>query len=378
VFTSCGQGQLDLTSDRDQLHEALMKLTPRPLFVKSSSECPQILPYQAYQIVDLEDAVAISVAQKEALQCSCPGGIALTSPGSLGNSSTSAIAAGPAGAPAGSKCPQASPDAIRSDASTVLQDAETESRYVLQGLERLCRRLEVVHGQHAIMLVSPGFMSVTEEPDYERVVDQALRQNVMISTLDARGVYAQNGLGDATQDLIYPLDATLQSSKIELTVFSKSMDCRRPHEPRGRYRSVHLHNDNDFNDAFERAGAFPGAYYTLTFSPDDLKPDGRFHTLTVALVNNPSHYALQARKGYFGPRKGEDAASLANEETESMAFSDKEIHTIPIEIHTQVFKPSSDEAKVSVLARIDLRHFRLRKADGRNLDNLTLATVLFN
>ncbi len=374
VFTSSGQGQLDFTSDRDQLHEALMKLQPRPLFAKSTLECPQILPYQAYQIVDQADAIAMTMAQEEALKCYCADTV--VQPQDLGNTSSSAIAAGPLGGPA--KCRQASPFSIVNDATRVLQDTERESLYALQGLERLCRRMEVVRGQRAIVVVSPGFMSVTQTDAFERVVDQALRQNVVIGTLDARGLYTQNGLGDATQENIYPSDSSLLGTKIQLTSLAKSMDADVLMSLADATGGVYFHNNNDFNEAFERAGAFPDAYYTLTFSPDDLKTDGRFHTLSVSLVNNPSHYALQARKGYFAPRKDEDAASLANEEIETMAFSDNEIHTIPVEIHTQFFKPSSGEAKVSVLAHVDVSHFRFQKAEGRNLDNLTLVTVLFN
>ena len=140
---------------------------------------------------------------------------------------------------------------------------------------------------------------------------------------------------------------------------------------------VFFHGDYDFRGAFERAGAFPEAYM-LTLAPDDLQPDRHFHALTVDLVNNPGYYMLQARKGYFAPRKDEDAASLANEELENMAFSDNEIHTIPLEIHTQFFKPTSGEAKISVLAHVDLSHFRFHKADGRNLDTLTFVRVLFD
>jgi VWFA-related protein len=47
VFTSSGQNELDFTGDRDQLHEALTKLRPRPLYAKNTLDCPQILPYQA-------------------------------------------------------------------------------------------------------------------------------------------------------------------------------------------------------------------------------------------------------------------------------------------------------------------------------------------
>ena len=36
IFTASGQGALDFTADREQLHEALSSLRPRPLFVYSS------------------------------------------------------------------------------------------------------------------------------------------------------------------------------------------------------------------------------------------------------------------------------------------------------------------------------------------------------
>jgi hypothetical protein len=49
-----------------------------------------------------------------------------------------------------------------------------------------------------------------------------------------------------------------------------------------------------------------------------------------------------------------------------------------VELHTQFFKSSDVNAKLSVLARIDVRQLRFRKADGRNLDILTVASGLFD
>ena len=100
--------------------------------------------------------------------------------------------------------------------------------------------------------------------------------------------------------------------------------------------------------------------------------------LTVNLVSNPAHYTLQARKGYFAPREDEDAAALADEELERVAFSDNEIHAIPVEIHTRYFKSTPSLAKISVLAHVDLSHFRFRKTDGRNVDSLRVVAVLFD
>ena len=140
---------------------------------------------------------------------------------------------------------------------------------------------------------------------------------------------------------------------------------------------VYFHDNNDLTDGFRRAGGFPEAYYVLTFVPDDLKLDGRLHTLKVSLTQNPEHFTVQARKAYFAPKKSEDAATLAKEELEQMVFSQEEMRAIPIEVRTQFFTGPSG-AQLSVVTHVDLSAVRFRKTDGRNYDNLTLVTALFD
>lgn len=377
VFTSSGQHQLDFTDDRAKLHDALNLLAPHPLGATSSADCPQILPYQAYQIIEGEDINAISVAQQEAMECFCSASISHTAASSLGNGGTSAVAAGPAGAPGG--CPQASADAIAHQAQMVLEDSDRDTRFALEGLERLCRRMETLHGQRSTVLISPGFMTITQMPDFERVVDEALRQNVVISTLDARGLYTDNGLGDASQSAMYPSDGgTLMNTKVQYASQAKSMDSDVLISLADATGGVVFRNNNDFDEGFRRTGAFPEVYYVLTFAPQDFKPDGRFHKIKVTLADNPSHYGLQARKGYFDPNKDEDAATLAKEELETIAFSDNELHDIPVEFHTQFHKSGPTSATLTVLAHIDVSHFHFRKVADRNLDNLTVVTIVFN
>lgn len=379
IFTSSGQHELDFTDDRAKLHDALNLLAPRPLGARSSADCPQILPYQAYQIVEGEDPNAVTVAQQEAMECSCSTSIHNTTVNTLGNGGTSAVAAGPAGAPGASQCPQASPDAIEHQAQLVLEDSERDSRYALEGLERLCRRMETLHGQRSTVLISPGFMTLTEMPDLERVVDEALRQNVVISTLDARGLYIGNGMGDASESAMYPSDGgTLMNMKVQYVSQAKSMDSDVLITLADATGGVAFRNNNNFDEAFQRTGAFPEVYYVLTFAPQDFKPDGRFHKIKVTLADNPSNYAIQARRGYFDPNKNEDAATLAKEELETIAFSDNELHDIPVEFHTQFHKSGPASATLTVLAHIDVSHFHFRKVADRNLDNLTVVTILFN
>ena len=47
-------------------------------------------------------------------------------------------------------------------------------------------------------------------------------------------------------------------------------------------------------------------------------------------------------------------------------------------MHTQFFKTSDDDAKLSVLVRLDVRHLHYRKAEGRNNNNLTVVSAVFD
>ncbi|HET9320570.1 MAG TPA: hypothetical protein VFO27_12375, partial [Bryobacteraceae bacterium] len=55
-----------------------------------------------------------------------------------------------------------------------------------------------------------------------------------------------------------------------------------------------------------------------------------------------------------------------------------ELHDLPIELHTQFFKASEDSAKLSVVVRVDVKHIRFRKVEGRNRNDLTVVSGLFD
>ena len=51
---------------------------------------------------------------------------------------------------------------------------------------------------------------------------------------------------------------------------------------------------------------------------------------------------------------------------------------IPIEIHTQFFKSGDYEAKLAVVAHVDMKGIRFQKADGRSRNTLTIVSALFD
>jgi VWFA-related protein len=349
IFTSSGQNQLAFTDDRGKLHEALMKITPRPLAGGAAHECPTISPYQAYLIDQQQDPTALSVAESDALSECCGGN---------------------------TPCPEQDATYVENLSQSMFQSSERESLYIFQGLEHLCRVMSMMVGQRSIVMVSPGFLAVTQIFQLEEVIDEALRQSVVIGTLDARGLYADVGLGDAsTQVTGNPANFTFKSQW-------ETLDRSIAGDVLGSIASetggTYFHNNNDFVEGFRRAGGLPEAYYVLVFAPQDLKIDGRFHPLKVTLADNSGHFNLQTRKGYFAPSKVEDAATVAQEEMEQMVFSQEELQPIPLQMRTQFFKATTGDTRLTVLVHMDISHLRFRKAEGRNLENLTLVTAVFD
>jgi hypothetical protein len=115
----------------------------------------------------------------------------------------------------------------------------------------------------------------------------------------------------------------------------------------------------------------------LGFSPQNLKLDGTFHKLRV-VVKNPGGLAVQARRGYYAPKHTTNPEDTAKAELQDAVFSREEMHDLPVELHTQFFKSSEADAKLTVLARVDLKRMTFRKVDGRNRDDLTVISALFD
>jgi hypothetical protein len=138
-----------------------------------------------------------------------------------------------------------------------------------------------------------------------------------------------------------------------------------------------FHNSNDLDAGMKRVSDAPEYFYMLGFAPQNLKLDGSFHRLKVALKES-TKLALQARRGYYAPRHVADAVETAKREIEEALFSREEIHDIPVELHTQFFKSSEENARLAVLVRVDVKHIRFRKEDGRNRNDLTIVSGLFD
>jgi VWFA-related protein len=360
IVTTSGRDMLDFTGDRAKLHEALLKLRSNTL---AKQECPNISFYMADQILNVENGqvppntggqnptfttqTALSTAVMETMTC------LQLMPAQIQDAANFAL----------------------SRASQVLAQGVHDSHLALIALRDTMRRMSAMPGQRIIVLASPGFLTLADLRSQEfDVVDHAVRANVVINSLDARGLYEVNPTGEIGEKTYAPIinEAKMQYHRQEVLAVSGVLE-----EMASGTGGTFIRNTNDFDGAFRRLASAPEFVYVLGYAPDSLKSDGNFHALTVKL-NSPGKLSVQARHGYFAPRAGDKPEDAAKQEVADAVFGRDEINELPVELHTQFFKSSDTEAKLTVMVSVNLQQIAFRKDQGRNSDDLTIVSAVFD
>jgi VWFA-related protein len=356
IYTTSGIGMLDFTDDMEKIREALVRIQPHGRAGPASANCPPVTYYMADLIVNKSDPGALQVAEQDAIVCA---NIIVTSP--------------PGGGPP--PVPAQAVSMAQAAASAALSFGENDTKTALSLLKDVVRRMSASPGQRTIVLVSPGFFI----PDYLRqdeieVLDRAIRANVIISSLDARGLYVTGPGSDITER---QLNLSTQRQKDAYQRDNDLVSSGTLAELADGTGGTLFHNNNDLVDGFRRVAAAPEFIYILGFSPQNMKLDGSYHALKVTL-KNPRDVNLQARHGYYAPRHAIDPVEQAKQEIREAVFSREEMLDIPLDIQTQFFKSSDIMAKLAVVAKVDIKNLHYRKADGRNNDTLVIVSGVFD
>ncbi len=347
IYTISGRNPLDFTDDRDKLQEALSRIQVQPLYQHVGRQCPDISYYWADLIVNKNDPTALNAATQETLVCD-----------SLDATQTSMAQS-----------------MARNAAQQEISIGEQGTRVTLSVIKNVIRRMSAMPGQRLIVLASPGFLAQTVEAVDEKadILDSAARANVMISSLNVRGLFTTNM--DASQQGAYSSQVQgLVSRYYEESALATEDVLAEMAEGTG---GTFFHNSNDLNEGFARVAAAPEVSYVLGFSPLIMKPDGSFHRLKINLVNRKD-LNMQARRGYYSLKHTSNADEDAKADIHDAVFSRDEMHDIPVDLQTQFFKTDETSAKLTVVAKIDLRRLRFKKVDGRNGDELAVVSVLFD
>ena len=339
VFTTSGETTLEFTNDRDRLHQTLGQLTPHPIGHTGEAECPNISYYLADLIINKEDTGALNVVMGDMASCGLGG------PGAV--------------------------QMAQAFARMALNAGERETRAALRALKDAVQRLSVMPGQRILVLISPGFHTPESRQEEHDILDRAIRAKVMINGLDVRGVYIDTAY-DASSRTYSP---EVARNKRQYDGLAASVQADVLEDLSNGSGGRLFRNNNDLDEQFKGSAAVPEYLYLLGFSPQNLKLDGSFHALKVTIKPPGS---LSARRGYYAPNQLETAAATAKREIEESVFSRDEILDVPLELQTQFFKPAPDRARVTVVARVDVKRLHFRKEEGVNRNTLTVVTAVFD
>lgn len=348
IYSTSGQLTHAFTSDTQALKQTLLGLVPRPKIDHSNAECPDVSSYEADQVENKHNSQVLQVVVEEALQCAFNG-----DPKQI------------------SAAQQLAQSAIQRS----LSDTDIENQFLYSYTEDVLRRLSGMPGERVLVMVSPGFLITTQYLERTSLIDQANRSSIVINTIDSRGLYAPDVMGDITKRTSDTFRTMGYKSSYRIAAQTEQAYIL------GDWAygtgGTFFHNSNDLTGGLKMVGSAPEVAYVLGFSPQNQKMDGQFHNLKVTLAQK-GKYSVQARRGYYAPKKVDDPAQQARAEIQEAVFSRDEIMELPLQLQTQYFKVDESSVHLSVVSRLELKGVHFRKADGRNLDNLVVATVIFD
>ncbi len=346
IFTTSGLAQLDFSDDRAKLASTLDRIRAHPVGQTAVTPCPNISYYMADLIQNKQDQRAILMATQDAWDCAY-----LDDPNMYNQAKALAL-------------------------TTALQELnrhDAEVRLVLSIIKEVIRRMAEMPGERTIVFVSPGFINPDELSSELESMERALHAKVVINTLDIRGLYTE--VPDISIERLP--SPTISGVVQQYDINEHQQDSEVLADFADATGGTFFHNNNDLREGFQRLASPPEYSYVLAFKPQNLKLDGKFHKLKIVL-KAPAKGTVQARKGYYAPKGPADATEQAKQDIEDEVFSREEVRDIPLEVHTQFFKAAQDDARLSVVARVGVRHIHFRKDNGRNNNDLTVVSAIFD
>jgi hypothetical protein len=241
---------------------------------------------------------------------------------------------------------------------------DTDVRQTLNAFQTMVRSMAIRPGERSLILVSPGFFFSASAPEIDAVEERAVRSGIIISALDAQGLYTRTGF-DADQQYAdnYAREQQRQQSNVLVALADATG---------GKV----FENSNDYDAGFQSLEKRPETVYLLGFSPTEQKPDGRYHRLKVKLSTGKG-LEVQARRGYVAANHTTDPVQEAQEEIRNALFSRDETKEIPVAVKLTLGREAA-VPHVIVFTHVDLTQVALQEGDGHFRDKLTLAFGFFD
>ncbi len=277
-----------LTHNRAVLQAAVEKIAFRRAFQQSKSACPNIDYYQADQILNKHNAQAYGVALDKTANCM--------------HLPSAASASGNIGVDDVSTDPNVllNETLTKNAAMVALQDGDEDSVETITFIRDVVHTISGLPGQRTLILVSPGFLSLSQESmaAESQLLNLAAASAVTISTLDARGLYA--GMMSASESGGESIQSLVTGQNLSDRSDAMRQDKQVMAEFADGTGGTFIRNDNDLKGGLAMLAAGPEYKYLLELSISDVKQNGSYHALKVQV--DRKDVKIQARESYFAPQ----------------------------------------------------------------------------
>jgi len=303
IFTTSNTVMLNFTTHTEELRQALGKLSPGQM---ESRHCPDLNYFESDLIMNKQDYDATMVAVYEASAiCGLPlpAAPATSSSSSKGGSTSrpgQAATFNPNTPPNVMTSQDILSATIQGVIRSVFAEGERRTRDNLALIGRVVELLSGAPGQRIMVLASPGFLTPQDNLEKDNLMDRASRNQVVINSLDARGLYADTGLAITQHNAAGALQGyPYAAEKGKLIQRGARADANVLAELAYGTGGTFFENNNDLVEGFRQMAGGPDYLYLIGFTPEKLKLDGSFHALKVELKNQSGLKIESARKGYY-------------------------------------------------------------------------------
>lgn len=282
VFTSSGDVTLNFTDNRKKFHQALLSIRPHLPPASQAKACPPISAFQAYLLLYVHDPLALKIAFED--MAGCKGKNRQPDP--------------PLGALPMSVLRQMK-SVVDARAREVIAESDARAQHTLKGLNDLISKVSTLPDPRAIIIASPGFLTGAQARRVDLLARRATRLHIIISALDTTGLLQQLSPPPPTHNR--KLDAEREAivyAKNQMMADHASMASDALLDLSTMTAGNFVSNMDDLTSGFKATVPLPPAYYVLGYRPNDLRDNGRFHSVRVRVVGR-GLMGVQAPPGYY-------------------------------------------------------------------------------
>ena len=352
VFTSSETVTQQFTSNKQQILDAIAKLISHKR-LRAFSGCPEIGPYQAYQIAQFfdthSDALDLALAEAQSSQCHV-----------CDNEPTA-------------ECVRF----IQNKAATVLSQSEDSAQESLGVLGDVIRYMGKMPGHRMLIMASAGFFgqSTKVQHNVDKMIDSAIHAGIIVNTMDAKGLAADYDPSQIGQEIalggaLQGYRDTLNEDERDVTTDSISAIA---YGTGGKF----FHNNNDMVGGIKEIAEMPESSYVLGFSPEVTKDNGVFHNLKVK-VPGKQDVSINARPGYFAPTKEAAIPGVKFQKLNKEVMGLDTLSEISADVTTTSGTLATGEPALRVTVHVPGRSMQFKKENKRHIERLIFITALFD